>query len=96
MSSDPPVVDRGGARVPLAGGTTRDLTPPRRSCGGSVAAAAAVVVGLGYVLNLGWGVFELIPDNVPVFGNLDEAGATALLLFGLRYLLRRQGPPTTR
>lgn len=38
-----------------------------------------------YLLNPGAGVFELIPDNLPVIGNLDEAGAIALLLACLRY-----------
>ncbi|MEE8409468.1 MAG: hypothetical protein V3T05_07680 [Myxococcota bacterium] len=33
-----------------------------------------------YILNPGAGVFELIPDNVPVFGNLDEAAAVGLLI----------------
>jgi len=33
-----------------------------------------------YLLNLDMGVFELIPDFVPVVGNLDEAGATLLFL----------------
>ena len=46
------------------------------------------VVGLlasFYLVNPGAGVFELIPDNLPLVGNLDEAGATALLLACLRY-----------
>ncbi len=38
-----------------------------------------------YLLNPGAGVLELIPDNIPFIGNLDEAGATALLLACLRY-----------
>jgi len=38
---------------------------------------AALVI---YVLNPGAGVFELIPDNVPIFGNLDEAAAIGLLI----------------
>lgn len=38
-----------------------------------------------YLVNPGMGVFELIPDNLPFIGNLDEAGATALLLACLRY-----------
>ena len=33
-----------------------------------------------YLVNPGAGVFELIPDNVPGFGNLDEAAATAALI----------------
>ena len=38
-----------------------------------------------YLLNPGFGVFELIPDNVPFVGNLDEATATFLLLSALAY-----------
>lgn len=38
-----------------------------------------------YILNPGMGVFELIPDNVPFIGNLDEAAAVALLLMCLKY-----------
>lgn len=49
-----------------------------------------IVVILGllsvlYLLNPGAGVFELIPDNIPFIGNLDEAAAVALLLACLRY-----------
>jgi hypothetical protein len=36
-------------------------------------------------MNPGAGIFEIIPDNVPFIGNIDEAGATALLLACLRY-----------
>jgi uncharacterized membrane protein YkvA (DUF1232 family) len=38
-----------------------------------------------YLINPGAGVFELIPDNIPLIGNLDEAAAAALLLACLRY-----------
>jgi len=38
-----------------------------------------------YLLNPTAGVFELIPDNLPFIGNLDEAAAVALLLMCLRY-----------
>lgn len=38
-----------------------------------------------YLVNPGAGIFELLPDNLPFVGNLDEAGATALLLACLRY-----------
>ncbi len=50
-------------------------------------ALASVFLGTLYILNLGFG-FDLIPDNIPIFGNLDEAGATAMILFGLRALFR--------
>ncbi len=38
-----------------------------------------------YLLNIGAGFIELIPDNFPVIGNLDEAGAVTLFLMCLRY-----------
>ncbi len=48
------------------------------------------VFGLGllsvlYLLNPTAGVFEILPDNLPFIGNLDEAAAVALLLMCLRY-----------
>ncbi len=47
-----------------------------------------VIVGIimfFYILNPSAGLFELIPDNIPFVGNLDEAGATALLIATLGY-----------
>ncbi len=38
-----------------------------------------------YLLNPTLGVFEIIPDNIPFLGNLDEATATMILLAVLRY-----------
>lgn len=38
-----------------------------------------------YILNPGAGIFELIPDNIPLIGNLDEATAVMVLLACLRY-----------
>ncbi len=38
-----------------------------------------------YLLNPTAGVFELIPDNLPLVGNLDEAAAVALLVMCLKY-----------
>lgn len=51
---------------------------------------AIVVIVLGvlsllYILNPGAGIFELIPDNIPILGNLDEATAVMVLLACLRY-----------
>ncbi len=39
---------------------------------------------LVYLFNPGAGIFELLPDNLPLIGNLDEALATALLIAVLR------------
>ena len=49
-----------------------------------------IVFGIGllsllYILNPTAGVFEIIPDNIPFIGNLDEAAAVALLLMCLKY-----------
>ncbi len=59
------------------------------------------IVSTLYLLNIGFGLVEIIPDNVPIFGNLDEAAATALLInclayFGLDlgHILRRKGADT--
>lgn len=38
-----------------------------------------------YLINPTAGVLELIPDVVPVIGNLDEAAAVALIISGLSY-----------
>jgi uncharacterized membrane protein YkvA (DUF1232 family) len=41
-----------------------------------------------YLVNPGAGVFELLPDNLPGIGNLDEASATLLLVACARLVLR--------
>ena len=45
----------------------------------------AAVCGL-YLVNPTLGVFEFIPDNIPIIGNLDEAAATTGLLVALSNL----------
>jgi hypothetical protein len=47
---------------------------------------ACAALGFLYLINPTAGVFELIPDILPVVGNLDEAAATGLVLYGLRRL----------
>jgi len=39
-----------------------------------------------YLFNPGAGIFEIIPDNLPIIGNLDEAAAVSILLMCLQYL----------
>jgi len=46
-----------------------------------IAAACSVL----YLLNPTAGILEVIPDNFPFIGNLDEATATAILLACARY-----------
>lgn len=64
---------------------------------------ASGVVSALYLLNFTFGVAEFIPDNVPIFGNLDEAAATALLINCLAYfgvnvghLFRRKDGESTK
>ncbi|HRH38282.1 MAG TPA: DUF1232 domain-containing protein [Flavobacteriales bacterium] len=57
----------------------------------------AGIVAFIYLLNPTFGIFELLPDNIPLIGNVDDATATTVLLGALRYhgvdltnLFRRQ------
>lgn len=50
--------------------------------------AVVFVIGLLatlYLINPTLGVFEFLPDNIPLIGNVDEATATFLLLSSLAY-----------
>jgi hypothetical protein len=51
----------------------------------NIVVACLGIISLLYLLNIGMGIFEFIPDNLPFIGNLDEGGATILLLMCLRY-----------
>lgn len=43
-----------------------------------------LIISAIYILNPTAGILELIPDNFPLIGNLDEAGATILILKSLK------------
>lgn len=51
----------------------------------SVDVALLGLLSLMYIFNISFGIFELIPDNLPFIGNLDEGGAVVLLIMCLRY-----------
>ena len=42
------------------------------------------MLSLIYILNPSLGVFEILPDNLPFVGNLDEATATYLIILALK------------
>ena len=44
----------------------------------------AALAGL-YLLNPTAGILEFIPDNLPLIGNIDEAGAVLILINTLAY-----------
>ena len=50
---------------------------------GALLALSGIGLSLLYLSNPTVGVFEFIPDNLPIIGNLDEAAATALLIASL-------------
>ncbi len=43
------------------------------------------VLAFLYLINPTAGFFELLPDNIPLVGNVDEVTATTLLLAALSY-----------
>ena len=44
-------------------------------------------IGVVYVLNPTAGFLELIPDNIPLLGNLDEGAAYLLIYYGIMEFL---------
>lgn len=46
---------------------------------------ALAVVAVIYLMYPSLGVFELIPDAIPIFGSIDEASATLILINTFRY-----------
>ncbi len=41
------------------------------------------LIGGAYLLNPTMGILELIPDNLPIVGNLDEGAAVMMVLAGI-------------
>jgi uncharacterized membrane protein YkvA (DUF1232 family) len=46
----------------------------------------AIAFGALYLLNPTGGFIELIPDVIPIVGNIDEAAATGILIWGINTL----------
>ena len=64
---------------------TEENQEKKPSIVGSILMALCGLASVAYLLNPGAGFIELIPDNVPFLGNLDEAAATGLLIAALSY-----------
>ena len=54
----------------------------RRTIAGTIVTVIVAILCVIYMLNLTFG-FDLIPDNLPVVGNLDEGLIMILLLVAL-------------
>jgi uncharacterized membrane protein YkvA (DUF1232 family) len=54
-------------------------------------AATILLIGLCvlYLLNPGLGFLELLPDNLPIVGNLDEGAAASALVLLIQSLRKR-------
>lgn len=48
------------------------------------------LTGFIYLLNPTMGLFELIPDQLPLVGNLDEGAAAMLVYYGVQELRSRR------
>lgn len=44
---------------------------------------AVAALGIVYILNPTAGLLELLPDNIPFLGNLDEGAAYMMIWYGL-------------
>ena len=53
-----------------------------------------ILFSLVYLVNPTAGVLEFIPDNIPFLGNLDEAGATTMLIWAISELRNRRVSPS--
>lgn len=50
----------------------------------------AAVFSVIYLANPSGGFIEFIPDNIPIIGNLDEAGVTLLLMWAVDEFRKRK------
>ena len=59
---------------------------PPTTVGEKFFVALCGVVAFVYLLNPTAGFFEIIPDNIPIIGNLDEFSASLVVLHSIRHL----------
>jgi hypothetical protein len=64
---------------------TREQGEGKRSLFGSIVIGLFGALGVIYLINPTAGFIELIPDNIPGIGNLDEAAAVMLVISCLSY-----------
>jgi uncharacterized membrane protein YkvA (DUF1232 family) len=62
------------------------ILPPEQPLWAKIVAWATIAAGSAYMINPTAGIFELLPDNLPVVGNLDEAAVVFIMFAAMRYL----------
>ena len=62
----------------------KEIKPDRSKKKDIIIAAIGILSAL-YLINPTFGVFELLPDQLPIIGNIDEAFATYLVINSLLY-----------
>ena len=63
-----------------------DSAEPRASLALKLGSGFAAVVSVFYLINPTAGIFELLPDNLPIVGNMDEVFFTGVLFASLTIL----------
>ena len=63
-----------------------EMVPDEQPGWAKTLAWATIVLGGLYMINPTAGFVELIPDNIPFLGNLDEAAIVFLMFGAMRYL----------
>jgi len=64
----------------------QSILPPEQPLWAKIIAWATIAAGSAYMINPTAGIFELLPDNLPVVGNLDEAAVVFIMFAAMRYL----------
>jgi len=53
---------------------------------GDTIAIILIILSIIYLVNPGFGFFEVLPDNMPIIGNLDELAASVILIGSMEFL----------
>lgn len=67
-----------------------EIEPQKKITGKTIGYIAMLIICIIYIINPGSGIIEIIPDVIPIVGNLDEAAVTAIGLEIIRRLREGQ------
>ncbi len=60
--------------------------PQPRGVGSTIVMVLVIIFSGAYLINPTLGIFEFLPDNLPVVGNLDEVFFTLAFVSGLAWM----------